>query len=240
MRQLIHHNNMKKLIALLALLAPVSVLAQSVTLDSEWDTQAEVETAWGIEIAAGNGTAHGDLFVWDNTALTWEIHPMTGDATINQNGVITITNPISLLDPNADVPLYYNNTNERIESSRGVINYSETVVIYEPDAVRGLSDDMILKKFIAEEFPNGVTITSIHIDASSAYTSETFLFEHWDDASGTTQASVESIAASAISTEDDGTFTDATIPADYFLVLNFDDTPEDIIYVAITFSYTID
>lgn len=117
---------------------------------------------------------------------------------------------------------------------------SETFIISEPDAVQGLSDDFILKKFPAEQYPNGVTVIALHIDASSAYTSEIFLFEHWDDASGTTQATVESITASAISTEDDGTLSDATIPADYFLMVNFDDTPEDVAYVAITVIYDID
>lgn len=117
---------------------------------------------------------------------------------------------------------------------------SETFTILEPDAVQGVSDDIVLKKFVAEDYPNGVTINAIHIDASAAYTSETFLFEHWDDASGTTQATVESITCTGISTEDDGALTDATIPADYFLVVNLDDTPEDVAYVAITIQYTVD
>lgn len=120
------------------------------------------------------------------------------------------------------------------------ITESETFTIMEPDIGQGISDDIVLKKFIAEKYPNGITVTSIHIDASAAYTSETFLFEHWDDASGTTQATVESITATSISTEDDGTLTDATIPADYFLTVNLDDTPEDVAYVAITISWTID
>lgn len=114
----------------------------------------------------------------------------------------------------------------------------KTFTIAEPDVAQGISDDYVLFKFIAEKYPSGVTITSIHIDASAAYTSETFLFEHWDDAAGTTQATVESITSSAISTEDDGTLTDATIPADYFFVLNLDDTPEDKAYVSITISFT--
>lgn len=126
------------------------------------------------------------------------------------------------------------------QAASAALTYSETFTILEPDAVQGVSDDVILKKFVAESYASGVTITAIHIDGSAAYTSETFLFEHWDDASGTTQATVESIAASAISTEDDGTLSDATIPADYFLVVNLDDTPEDVAYVSITVSYTID
>lgn len=116
--------------------------------------------------------------------------------------------------------------------------FSETFPIMTPNDVQGETDDVKLMKFAAERYPNGVTITSIHIDASAAYTSETFLFEHWDDASGTTQATVESITASSISTEDDGTLTDATIPADYHLVVNLDDTPEDISQVLITITGT--
>ncbi|MDC1268161.1 hypothetical protein N8Z76_00350 [Gammaproteobacteria bacterium] len=115
---------------------------------------------------------------------------------------------------------------------------AQSFTIMESDLVRAVSDDVILCKFIAEQYPSGVTITSIHIDGFAAFTSETFLFEHWDDAAGTTQATVESIAATSISTEDDGTLSDATIPADYFFVVNLDDTPEDIAGVTITISYT--
>lgn len=151
-----------------------------------------------------------------------------------------------LLDStNETLILRYNGTNLcQVTQSPNALTVektvSETFTILEPDAVQGVSDDVVLKKFVAEDYPNGVTINAIHIDASAAYTSETFLFEHWDDASGTTQATVESITASAISTEDDGTLSDATIPADYFLVVNLDDTPEDKAYVSITIQYTVD
>lgn len=114
----------------------------------------------------------------------------------------------------------------------------KTFTLAEPDILQGIADDWVLFQFLAEKYPSGVTITSIHISGAAAYTSETFLFEHWDDAAGSTQATIESITSSAITTEDDGTLTDATIPADYFFVVNLDDTPEDKAYVAITISFT--
>lgn len=123
-------------------------------------------------------------------------------------------------------------------TERSLFTDSFTRTIMEPDVAQGITDDLLLMKFPAEKYPDGVTITSIHIDASAAYTSETFLFEHWDDAAGTTQATVESITTTGISAEDDGTLTDATIPADYFLMVNLDDTPEDKAYVAITVTFT--
>jgi len=116
---------------------------------------------------------------------------------------------------------------------------SETFSIVEPDTIQGITDDVVLKHFMADAYPHGVTIKDIAISASSAYTSETFLIEEWDDRAGSTQTTVESITISSQYQEDDGTLSDASIAADAFLVVNLDDTPEDIAEVEITVTYYI-
>lgn len=170
------------------------------------------------------------LVIINNGANTLQIFPASGDNL--GAGVDTST---TLAAGRIARFIAYDSTNWKIGE---VFTDSRTFTIGEPDIQQGISDDWRLMKFPAEKYPDGVTITSIHIDASAAYTSETFLFEHWDDASGSTQTTVESIACSAISTEDDGTLSDATIPADYFLMVNLDDTPEDVAYVSITVTFT--
>lgn len=199
-------------------------------------------------------TSHfGKLLVVDSSSSTIDLDLNTGlddnayfsillsDATngLTITGTATLTGTSTLDTADKIVTVWHTATTNTWQIfGNEATPFSETFPIMTPNDVQGETDDVKLMKFAAERYPNGVTITSIHIDASAAYTSETFLFEHWDDASGTTQATVESITASSISTEDDGTFTDATIPADYHLVVNLDDTPEDISQVLITITGT--
>lgn len=193
-------------------------------------------TLGDVNITAGNVEAISGSLTGASVGLRTGYYTGNLAAYFNASGQIVESSTVSKTELE-----YLNGVTSAIQTqldAKSAKSESETFVIMEPDVARGVSDDLVLKKFIAEKYPSGVTITSIHIDASAAYTSETFLFEHWDDASGTTQATVESIACSAISTEDDGTLSDATIPADYFLVVNFDDTPEDVAYVTITISFT--
>lgn len=113
----------------------------------------------------------------------------------------------------------------------------ETFSIVEPDQVQGITDDVVLKHFMADAFPNGAVITDIAISSSSAYTSETFLVEEWDVRAGSTQSTVESITISSQYQEDDGTLSDGAMAADSFLVVNLDDTPEDKAEAEITIVY---
>lgn len=185
-------------------------------------------------VRGANATVSSDMHAFLTTANDAAARTELGALAAGGNiGAATATTPSANDNDTSVATTAYVQTEltaERIEV--------KTFTIAEPDIAQGISDDYVLFKFIAEKYPSGVTITSIHIDASAAYTGETFLFEHWDDAAGTTQTTVESIACSAISTEDDGTLSDATIPADYFLMVNLDDTPEDKAYVAITISFT--
>lgn len=118
--------------------------------------------------------------------------------------------------------------------------YSESFTLAEPDQLQGISDNWVLKHFIAEEFPNGATITSIHV-SSSASSSDTYNFEESSSPTGSSPSTVESVAlSSATEAEDDGTFSDADIASDGYLLVDLDDSSDDISYATITFSYTID
>lgn len=114
------------------------------------------------------------------------------------------------------------------------------VIIYEPDEVTLIEDECPLLHFPAETYPHGVTIRSIHI-VSSATCTDPLNFEEWSN-NGTAwsnDSTVEAITLSGTYTEDDGTLTDAAIAADAWLFVDLDDTMDDIAYIAITVTITI-
>lgn len=115
----------------------------------------------------------------------------------------------------------------------------EDFTILEPDTAQAASDDIKLKKFVAEAFPFGVTVIAIHVATDGTNISDTFLFEKWDDPDGTSQVTVESITlAAADSGEDDGIDSGA-ITADYYLNLNLDDASDDYEHAICTVCYRI-
>lgn len=114
--------------------------------------------------------------------------------------------------------------------------HCETFTISEPDQV---ADDVVLKHWMADAYPHGVTLKDIAISASGAV-SDTHVIEEWDDRAGSTQATVESIALSTSQyQEDDGTLSDSALAADSFLVVNLDDSTDDVDYLEITITYWI-
>jgi len=112
----------------------------------------------------------------------------------------------------------------------------ESFTIVEPDTVQGITDDVKLKKFVAEAYPHGATIIAIHVDSATSH-SDTYLFQEWDDATGSSQTTVESIALSATTSGEDDGVDDGAMAADSFLVVNLDDTPDDIAEVLFTITY---
>lgn len=113
------------------------------------------------------------------------------------------------------------------------------IVLAEPDTLQGISDAWPLYHFIAETYPSGVTITSIHITTSSTCT-DVLNFEEWsnDGSTWSTDATVENITLSGVHTEDDGILADANVAADSWLYIDLDDSPTDINYMSITISFT--
>jgi len=114
------------------------------------------------------------------------------------------------------------------------------VILYEPDEVAGIDDEMPLHHFPAETYPHGVTVRSIHI-ASSATCTDPLNFEEWSN-NGTAwsnDSTVEAITLSGTYTEDDGTLADNAIAADAYLFVDLDDTMDDIAYLVFTVTVTI-
>jgi len=111
----------------------------------------------------------------------------------------------------------------------------ETFTVSEPDQQ---ANDIVLKHFMAEAYPSGVTITDIVISCSAA-ASDTHTLEEWDDRAGTTQTTIEAITLDAIQRqEDDGTLTDGSLAADSYLALNKDAATDDLSYLEVTIVYT--
>ena len=114
-----------------------------------------------------------------------------------------------------------------------------TFTIIEPDIARTKTDDIILMHVMADAYPFGITIKDIAISGSASF-SDTHVIEEWSDRAGSTQSTVESIAVSAATyQEDDGTLSDSAIAADAFLNINLDDSTDDIASLEITITFWI-
>lgn len=150
---------------------------------------------------------------------------------------------LGVVDPTADRSINLPDASGTVllDGSEEGKTESETITILEPDIVQAVSDIILLKHFPAEKYPNGVTMVSVHIGAASAYTNEDFNIEESASPTGSTPSTVEAINLTASATgEDDGTFTDGDIAADGYLFVDLDAAPEDVAFVAITITYTID
>lgn len=117
--------------------------------------------------------------------------------------------------------------------------HCESFTILEPDVAQAACDDIKLKHFIAEAYPHGATIIAIHVATDGTDISDTFLFERWDDADGSNQVTVESIALSSADIGEDNGVDAGAITADYYLNLNLDDASDDYKSVTVTIAYRI-
>lgn len=113
----------------------------------------------------------------------------------------------------------------------------ETWTIAEPDTIADKT--VVLKHFMAEAYPNGVTIRDIAISASSAM-SDTHTLQAFDTRNDGTPTTIEAIVmAATVRQEDDGTLTSSTVPADGFLVLELDPSVDNVDSMEVTCTYVI-
>jgi len=84
MQQHIHLDKMKKLLPILALLAPVFLLGQSITLDSEWDTTTKINTH----------TTDQNFIVQSGTVDINLVNLTDATQLIISSGAITVTNTL--------------------------------------------------------------------------------------------------------------------------------------------------
>ena len=115
----------------------------------------------------------------------------------------------------------------------------ETVCLAEPDQLQAEQDDWLLWHCMAEFAPHGVTIVDIALSSPDAYT-DTIVLEAWSDAVGTTQTTIESIAATGVTRqEDDGSLSSSALGADEYLNVNLDDATDNISELCITWTYRV-
>lgn len=219
------------------------------------DTSAEIiaivgdETGTGALVFATSPTfvtpALGTIASGVGTALTALNGENIQDDTIDDDSIDfgTGADQVSAVDiPIADAGSLITATDLEAalqEMAANLRTESETFTIVEPDTTQGVTDIVPLKHFPAEKYPSGVTMISIHVGASAAYTSETFNFEESASPTGSTPSTVEAITLTSAAGEDDGTFSDGAIAADSYLLVDLDDTPEDVAYVVITATWTV-
>jgi hypothetical protein len=237
-----------------------------VTLSQELQAGAGIDVSGGtLVVGTISGTMTDGTASWNGStqALTGFATFETDAAEVN--GTITLANDetivnstdgtIGLTGDAVDIPSGANpdtgaEGEMAIDSDDNFIEFygsavrvigseqSESFTLRQPDDLQSESDDLKLKKFVAEAYPHGVEITSIHVDCSEAI-SDTLLFQEWDDNAGSTQATVESIALSTAATAEDDGVDDGTMAADSFLVVNLDDAQDDISEILITITYYI-
>jgi hypothetical protein len=167
------------------------------------------------------------------TTGTWDMSGM--DLTLDSDVALDTEITYETLNTNGDVGTSAgqlaigNHTHELVLSP---------IILAEPDQLQPISDAWPLYHFIAEVYPSGVTITSIHISTSATCT-DALNFEEWGQGATSATSTVEAITLSGTHTEDDGTLADASIAADGWLYVDLPATPTDIAFMAITVSFTV-
>lgn len=162
----------------------------------------------------------------------------TGTATIpaDNNPTTDASGEIAVDANNASIE-FYDGTASRIIPTL----HEKTFTISQPDLQRTESDDLCFWHIMADAYPFGITIKDIAI-ATSANVSDTHVIEEWTTSvAGTaTQTTIESIALSSQAyKEDDGTLSDASVAADSFININFDDATDNISFMTITITFYV-
>ena len=111
------------------------------------------------------------------------------------------------------------------------------IIIAEPDVVQTIADAWPLYQFLAETYPSGVTVTSIHVKTSAACT-DALNFEYWTQTGTSASATVDALTLSGTYTEDGG-IDSANIAADGWLYVDLVDAGAgcDVGWMAITISF---
>ena len=177
------------------------------------------------------------------TPLTFSGTPADGDTidwSFDSDGTYTLTVPTcypingsgsttTLIFPEGEntVRWWYEDGKWRVTGTN-VTEESFSFPIVEPDLIQAARDTLLLKKFPAELYPNGFTLTAVHLDATESITDDTHLIEIWDSSTDGTPTLAESINMLGSATaEDDGTFSSAVIPAGGWVAINLDDATQD-------------
>lgn len=111
--------------------------------------------------------------------------------------------------------------------------FSKSTTLMEPDAVQGVSDAIPLFPVDSTEFDNGITVTDVLLQASSAVSSSVVI-EDWSDPT-THSADIATVSLSS-STENTQTNIDTNVDNGHLLVVDLNTT--DVNWYSITVFYT--
>jgi hypothetical protein len=116
----------------------------------------------------------------------------------------------------------------------------ESFTILEPDSAVSVEPNIMLKQFVAEGYPHGVTFVSIHVGTDGTdVTNDSINFERWtgeDDGSPDTMENIDMTGVD--NNEDDGTIANSPAADDY-LVADITGWNDDIPLLIITICYRI-
>jgi len=241
-----------------------AAIPAGVTRDTEWDTESEVETAWGsvnilleTEIDASSELA---AIMDDETgsgALVFGTSPTISGATLNGNtdasggdfALPTVAAGPAAPDADGEIELDFadgsvvvqwgNNHAELASSTDVVIGkliHSFAATVFDPDTIQSTIDQIPLKAIESSEFPHGIVITDIYLktDASSTYSVDV---ENWDDPTtiNASNGTIDTIATSSSSEVQEDTITYATIGAGQIIMLDLPTTDINWFYIQVEY-----
>jgi len=187
--------------------------------------EAELDNSAGLLAALSDETGTGvAVFATAPTFSTSINIPNGTNPTTDAAGEISIDTDDHFIEFYSDA--------SRVVPSIQIANY----VVAFPDSI---TDDVTLAHFPAEIYPHGIQIVYTAISAS-ANCSDTHVLEEWDDAVGSSQSTVQSLALSTASKVEDATPTDGDMAVDSYLNINLDDATDDLNQIMVTIGYTVD
>ena len=215
------------------------VLSEDLTLAEAADHASTPVAGYGYVWVKNDTPAK--LYYTDDAGTDYDLTAASSGDAVSIDGV-GVTNPDFVSTGDIDFVDTANtvtaNLNDAVVGSQHMESITlSPIILAEPDALQGISDAWPLFHFIAETYPSGVTITSIHVSTSTTCT-DTLNFEEWSN-NGTTWSvddTVDALILSGTHTEDAGVDS-ANIAADAWLYVDLDDSPTDINYLSITISF---
>lgn len=216
------------------------VLSSDLTLAEAADHASTPTAGYGYLWVKNDTPAK--LMYTDDSGSDFDLTAASAGDAVSIDGV-GVTNPDFVSTGDIDFVDTSNTVTANINDSSVESRHLESItlspiILAEPDQLQGISDTWPLYQFLAETYPSGVTITSIHVSSSSTC-SDTLNFEEWSNngASWSIDDTVDALVLSGTHTEDAG-IDSANVAADAWLYVDLDDSPTDINYLSITISFT--
>ena len=230
----------------------------------DFSANANIEGNAGVDFTGSAAQIVQILFVWDNTNTHWNAVNMQGGyssptvfapSSVNMaDGVVALpcgANPTTDADGEIALdesdggqgPLFLEAYDDGVGNCSRIIGsdtHCESFTILEPDSAVSVEPNIPLKQFVAEGYPFGVTLVSIHVGTDGTdVTDDTINFERWTGEDDGTPDTMENIGfGGGDNAEDDGTIANNPVADDY-LVADITGWDDDIPLLIITICYRI-